>query len=70
MKAFATTHGMTFSPVSLAGLFRLISTAWKITRERRALANLDDRMLADMGISSDSAAHEAARPFWDLPGNR
>jgi len=31
---------------------------------RRALARLDERELADMGISRAWAAREAAKPFW------
>jgi uncharacterized protein YjiS (DUF1127 family) len=39
--------------------------AWvSITRERRALAELDDRLLRDIGITRYDAAHEVAKPFW------
>ena len=38
-------------------------------RQRRALARLDDRMLADIGVSTDEAKREAARPIWDAPSN-
>lgn len=33
-------------------------------RERRALAGLDDRMLADIGASRAQAEAEADKPFW------
>lgn len=33
-------------------------------RERRALAQLDDRALADIGLSRTAAARETAKPFW------
>jgi len=33
-------------------------------RERRMLAGLDDRMLADIGISRAEAASEWAKPGW------
>lgn len=39
----------------------------RVARERRQLARLSPRQLADIGIDSDSAMGEAARPFWDLP---
>ena len=32
--------------------------------ERLRLAQMDDRMLGDMGLSRAEAAHEAALPFW------
>lgn len=34
------------------------------TRQRHALARMDTRMLADMGISRADALHEAEKPFW------
>lgn len=33
-------------------------------RQRRALAQLDARMLADIGVSADAARREANKPFW------
>lgn len=33
-------------------------------RERRALARLDDRMLADIGLGRAEAWAEADKPFW------
>jgi uncharacterized protein YjiS (DUF1127 family) len=32
---------------------------------RRQLAEMDDRMLSDIGISRADAWAEASRPFWD-----
>jgi uncharacterized protein YjiS (DUF1127 family) len=37
--------------------------------QRRALMNLDARLLADVGISHDEALAEACRPVWDAPGH-
>ena len=34
-------------------------------RQRRALANLPDHLLHDIGVTRDQAAREASRPFWD-----
>ncbi|EEE37660.1 conserved domain protein [Rhodobacteraceae bacterium KLH11] len=40
-----------------------------LARQRRALARLDDRALADIGLSRSEAQTEAARPIWDTPDN-
>ncbi|APT57352.1 hypothetical protein RGI145_09845 [Roseomonas gilardii] len=37
---------------------------------RRHLAEMDDRMLSDIGISRGEALTEAARPAWDLESRR
>jgi uncharacterized protein YjiS (DUF1127 family) len=33
-------------------------------RQRAALADLDDRLLRDIGVARDAARREAATPFW------
>ncbi|MCK8782791.1 DUF1127 domain-containing protein [Roseomonas sp. NAR14] len=33
---------------------------------RRELAAMDERMLADIGLSRSDAAREANRPFWEI----
>jgi uncharacterized protein YjiS (DUF1127 family) len=33
-------------------------------RQRKALLELDDRMLADIGITKSQAIQEAKKPFW------
>jgi uncharacterized protein YjiS (DUF1127 family) len=33
-------------------------------RDRRLLAQLDDDLLRDIGLSPDDARSEAAKPFW------
>ncbi|MEQ8229415.1 MAG: DUF1127 domain-containing protein [Rhodospirillales bacterium] len=33
-------------------------------RQRRALAGLDARLLADVGLSREQVARECAKPFW------
>lgn len=35
------------------------------TRERQRLAELDDKALADIGLTRERARAEAARPFWN-----
>ena len=33
-------------------------------RQRAQLANLDDRLLHDIGVSRDDAERECTKPFW------
>jgi uncharacterized protein YjiS (DUF1127 family) len=35
-----------------------------LIRQRRALAQLDSRLLDDIGVSREDAVREAAKPFW------
>ena len=51
-----------------ATAMRLFSVllAWnQRARQRRALSRLDDRLLADIGVSRAAAAHEAAKRPWE-----
>ena len=43
---------------------KIVSLWWRYARTRRALNRLDDRMLADIGITREQAKKEAAKPFW------
>jgi uncharacterized protein YjiS (DUF1127 family) len=43
-----------------------LSRLWQTHRERRALAELEPRLLRDIGIDPIAAAHEVERPFWAL----
>lgn len=36
-----------------------------VSRGRSQLAQMDDHMLADLGLTRDQAVVEAKRPFWD-----
>ena len=33
-------------------------------RQRQALADLDEHLLSDIGITREAAAREVAKPFW------
>ena len=58
------------SHVAMVGPVRLLSLARRVLdviRQRRQLATLSNRQLADIGITREQAVAEAARPFWDLP---
>ncbi|MEV8466557.1 DUF1127 domain-containing protein [Fluviibacterium sp. DFM31] len=52
--------------LSLRGLVHAIAAAH---RQRRALQQLDDRMLADVGITRAQAEKEADRLIWDAPAH-
>ena len=54
-------HWMGIKLRALAGtLMRRIGQS----RQRRALADLDDRLLRDIGLTRRQAEREAAKPFW------
>jgi uncharacterized protein YjiS (DUF1127 family) len=43
---------------------RWLCRAMARQRQRRALRELDDRMLRDIGLTRDQAQDEARKPFW------
>ncbi len=47
-----------------------MSAMLRARSSRRVLAQLDDRMLADIGVGRGEASTEAARPMWDLAARR
>lgn len=53
---------------TLADLYRGLAKTFAVwadrRRQRRNLAMLDDRMLADIGLDRACAEHEANKPFW------
>ena len=55
-------HGLAAAPLKL--LARLVARHHGRQRQRFTLAQLDDRMLRDMGISRCEAERESAKPFW------
>jgi uncharacterized protein YjiS (DUF1127 family) len=51
-------------PARFAAAFVMIRRWIERTRQRRALAGLDDQMLRDIGITRVEAARECDKPFW------
>ena len=49
------------SPLAWMQILKRQHDRW---RQRRALLNLDDRLLADIGITREEAEREACKPFW------
>ena len=47
-----------------------LELAFRIRRERRLLAGLDERALKDFGFSPAEAHAESTRLLWDLPVDR
>jgi uncharacterized protein YjiS (DUF1127 family) len=45
-------------------LVRLVELWHERARQRRALAQLSDAQLRDIGISRSAARQEASQPFW------
>ena len=51
---------------SPAAIGAYLARLWLSNRERRQLAELDDRLLRDIGLDPAAAAAESERPFWEL----
>jgi uncharacterized protein YjiS (DUF1127 family) len=70
--AYAATHNATRLPTFLPGSARDKRHLWAATirlwfersRQRRALAELNARLLRDIGVTSEQARREAATPSW------
>lgn len=50
-----------------AGPFARLAGLFAARRQRVRLADLDDHLLDDIGISRATAEYEASRPVWDAP---
>jgi len=55
-----------FAPLHVPPALRLTDLL-ALSRQRRALADLDPHVLADIGLTRDEALTEARRPIWDVP---
>ena len=66
------TPALTGSVSQVAGGLRPIRSTWlgrlglglRRRRQRQALAQLDERLLADLGLTRTQVAKETAKPFW------
>lgn len=48
-------------------VLRVVLKAFSIWRERQHLGNLDDHLLADIGVTRTDAIVETKRSIWDAP---
>ncbi|MFV0298269.1 MAG: DUF1127 domain-containing protein [Hyphomicrobiaceae bacterium] len=51
-------------------MLRFAQIVLQVASERKRLASLDDRLLADIGLSRSLAALEAGRELGDVPKHR
>ncbi len=49
-----------------ADLLSVVGAMYDRWMQRTHLAELDDRMLRDLGISRGDVEHEVSKPFWRL----
>jgi uncharacterized protein YjiS (DUF1127 family) len=74
-KSDAAAIATTPSPVRMRHLSRPLQSMWRrirrmleCRRQRRALLELDEHLLADIGVSREQAKREAGKPYWMLTG--
>ncbi len=52
------------NPTSKNSIFKQVKIWTALVRQRKDLAKLDERMLADIGYTVEQAKVEASKPFW------
>jgi uncharacterized protein YjiS (DUF1127 family) len=52
---------------SLAGILQAILSRGELRRARNRLAQLDDHLLSDIGLTREEALKEAAQKDWNAP---
>lgn len=57
------------TPRPLGGTAIRVAQAHTAWRHRKALRDLPDAILRDIGLSRAEVETEARRPFWDVPAN-
>ena len=64
MIALTRHRHVSFERPSLSGMFGVLGRWSERRRQRRALLQLDDNLLKDIGLSHADAWQEANKPFW------
>lgn len=62
--AAATTAIRTIEPTQFGHLLTMAQSWLERRRSRRTLAQLDERLLRDIGLTPSEAIAESAMPFW------
>ncbi len=63
------TEGTAIASAHRRGLWTAVFEMLALHRQRRQLGDLDDAMLADIGLSRSEAVSESRRMAWDVPEN-
>jgi uncharacterized protein YjiS (DUF1127 family) len=72
MKAATMDRSLALSatrPSRRPRLLHRIARMLTLRRQRASLAQLDDHLLRDIGLTPEEALAEARRPLWDVPAN-
>lgn len=62
-RSFSRSIAAAFADLAQAAANKLFDMI-EVSRQRRALARLDDRLLKDIGITRCDVEQEISRPFW------
>ena len=55
-----------FRRTARVGIGHMLAAVWRVVSTRQRLAELDDRMLKDLGVSRAQAQFEISRPVWKM----
>ena len=61
---FSAGHSPIPSHQPRVSVWCMVQKAWRRHRSRQALAQLDARLLRDIGVTYAEAENEANKPFW------
>ncbi|MEL6682695.1 MAG: DUF1127 domain-containing protein [Pseudomonadota bacterium] len=50
-----------------AGLWGTLTSVMALRQQRKALKDLDEHLLRDIGVTRQDAEIEAEKPIWDVP---
>ena len=67
MSTTRTMPFVTFRSSARNGIRQALAYMYRVATTRQGLAELDERMLKDLGVSRAQAQFELSRPIWKLP---